>query len=356
LSFGQKTNQASKLTQSATQTLRLAQSVYEQGRLHELPSLPGMSDNDIKGYTKPEQVTAYRLLTLAHIYLEEPEEADKTMLKLLDADHFYQPNDKVEPAEFMGLYKTFRTTPVFNIGLKFGVNSTIPLLQSIYYTSNTPGGGKYTPKIGFQFGLSFEKEFFQRKKGWLKKVVFAPEIFYTQRTFSYANSQPYTNDVTPNTSDGSQSVIVKQNWIDINPILQFKLRHSINFVPYVGFGPGVSYMLSGANTMVSNWKNINGVPNGSVNGPDIDYTKSYHKLVPSVIALAGVKYRFNSIYLVAEFRAQYGLANPVNNSSRSNYSGVFDYSYQLPNYKPANFTVNLGFVYPYFKPMKLKRK
>src|SRR6478609_1558916 len=121
--------------QGGAQTLRLAQSIYEQGRLHELPSLPGLKDSEIIKYSKSDQVNAYRLLTLANIYLEEPEKADENMLKLLQTEHFYEPNEQVEPAEFIGLYKTFRTKPVFNIGLKFGPNSTIPMISSQYYVS-----------------------------------------------------------------------------------------------------------------------------------------------------------------------------------------------------------------------------
>ena len=104
------------------------------------------------------------------------------------------------------------------------------------------------------------------------------------------------------------------------------------------------------------WTYTNTSVKGSVNGPDVDFTKSYHKLVPSIIGLAGVKYRFNSVYLVGEFRVQYGLTNPVNPNSRSNLSGAYEYQYQLSNYKPLNFTVNIGITYPYFKPLKLKRK
>lgn len=336
--------------QSGTQALRLAQSVYEQGRLHELP---GLIESNIGKFSKPELVSAYRLLTLAHIYLEEPEKADASMLKLLDADHFYQPNPNVEPAEFMGLYQTFRTKPVFNLGLKFGANFTLPILNSIYYVSNTSGKGKYAPKMGFQFGLSFEKEIFKDKKNWMNRLVFAPEVFYVQRTFGYTNAMPFTNDLT-NASDGSQTVTLKQNWIDLNPIVQLKLRNSINFVPYIGFGPGVSYILSGSNTMISTWQNINRVQSGGVNGPDVKYSSSYHKFVPTLTGLAGIKYRFNSVYLIGEFRVQYGLTNPVNSSARTNITGAFDYMYQLPNYKPTNFTINIGFVYPYFKPQKLK--
>jgi len=75
-----------------------------------------------------------------------------------------------------------------------------------------------------------------------------------------------------------------------------------------------------------------------------------------VIGLAGVKYRFGAIYLIAEFRVQYGLTNPVNSSTRTNPDGTFNYNFVLSNYKPLNLMANIGFVLPYFNPIKLKRK
>ncbi|HRG80017.1 MAG TPA: hypothetical protein PL167_10425, partial [Cyclobacteriaceae bacterium] len=61
--FAQATNCA--------QTLRLAQSVYDQGRLHELEDIitKGLAVGDCDQQTK---VNLYKLLTLAYIYLEEP--------------------------------------------------------------------------------------------------------------------------------------------------------------------------------------------------------------------------------------------------------------------------------------------
>ncbi|HLZ17858.1 MAG TPA: hypothetical protein VKQ08_12490, partial [Cyclobacteriaceae bacterium] len=145
------------------QTMRLAQSIYEQGRLHELPSL--LKDSAVMRFSQEDQVRAYKLLTLAHIYLEEPEEADKSMLKLLNTDHFFEPNDQVDPAEFTGLYKTFRTKPLFNIGVKFGANSTIPLINKVYYVSDgSAGAGKYSTPTSIQFGLVFEKSLFANSK------------------------------------------------------------------------------------------------------------------------------------------------------------------------------------------------
>jgi len=345
VSFGQ---------QSGAQTLRLAQSIYEQGRLHEIPDL---ITKNINSFSDTELVSAYRLLTLSYIYLEEPEKADESMQKLLATSHFFEPNSNVEPAEFMGLYRTFRTKPVFNIGLKFGVNGTMPLLSNVYYVSNSaPGNGKYATKIGFQVGAVFEKEFFgTSKKSLIRRLVFAPEVFYTVRTFGYSNATIFTNDSTKS-SEANQVVTIKQTWVDLNPIFQLKLTEkSTTFIPYVGLGPGVSFLLNASNTMVTTRTGGKGV----VSGPDVAVTSSYNTIVPSAIGLIGFKYRFGAIYLVAEARVQYFLMNPISTDSRSGsgrQEAVLDYNYISPNYKPLSLTANIGFVFPYFNPIKLKRK
>src|SRR6478736_258282 len=227
--------------QGGAQTLRLAQSIYEQGRLHELPSLPGLKDSEILKYSKSEQVTAYRLLTLANIYLEEPEKADESMLKLLRTDHFYEPNEQVEPAEFIGLYKTFRTKPVFNIGLKFGANTTIPLLTEQQYVSvGSEGKGKYNPTGNIQVGLVFEKSLFSKSKNKiLNRLTFAPEVFLSFRSFGYTN-----NSFAGGAADFSASI--KQTWIDFNPLVQLRLNNSKALQTYVTLGPGLSYILDGS--------------------------------------------------------------------------------------------------------------
>jgi hypothetical protein len=277
------------------------------------------------------------------------------MLQLLDADHFYEPNPSVEPAEFMGLYKTFRTKPVFGIGVKFGANFTVPLLSSVYYVSNAADGkGKYAPKVGIQYGLVFEKEFFTNSKTiFLRRLVFTPEISYTSRTFSYTNPSLFIGD-----ENGSPvfdlTATLKQTWLDINPVFQLKMNknNSTSFIPYVGFGPGVSYLLSASNTMVATRaKSV-----GAVIGPDVVTTSSYTKLVPSLIASAGLKYRFGEVYVLAEVRVQYGLMNPVDPSKRTVSQSVLEYNFTPSNYKPVNLAANIGFVFPYFKPIKIKRK
>ena len=109
---------------TCAQTLRLAQSIYEQGRLHELPQL--LQECLRNGFNHEEKVSAYKLLTLTHIYLEEPEKADEMMLALLRTDTEFQVNDAVDPAEFVALYKTFRTYPIYRIGGQTGCGCRSP--------------------------------------------------------------------------------------------------------------------------------------------------------------------------------------------------------------------------------------
>src|SRR5690348_11970776 len=92
---------------SCAQTLRLARSTYEQGRLHEVPELLERCLEN--GFSRQEKVEAYKLLCLSYIYLEEPAKADEAMLDLLRTDHYFEINETTDPAEFVALYKTFRT-------------------------------------------------------------------------------------------------------------------------------------------------------------------------------------------------------------------------------------------------------
>lgn len=332
--------------QQGSQRLRLAQSIYEQGRLHELPVV--LKDSAIVNFSKEDKVSAYKLLTLAHIYLEEPELADQSMLKLLNTDHFFEPNTSIDPAEFIGLYKTFRTKPVFSVGAKVGGNMTIPFLSNNYYVSSgSNGAGKYTTPIGIQFGIVFEKTLFDKSKNKvLKKLTFAPELLYTPRSVAYVNDD-FMN------GNAKFKGTLNQTWLDFNPMVQFKVNKSKTLQTYLAFGPGISYRLKCAlSTPNFSW---NG-GQGANSGPDVDNTSSYKLIVPSLIGAAGLKFKFGAIYLTAEGRVQYGLVSPINSAKRTNVESVFAYNYTLTDYKPLTIMGNVGFIFPYFNPIKIKRK
>jgi hypothetical protein len=328
---------------TCTQTLRLVQSTYEQGRLHELEGL--MAGCIKAGFDTQQKVQAYRYLTLAYIYLEEPEKADAAMLELLNADHFFKPNDAVDPAEFIALYRKFRVNPLFRVGIRLGPTATMPSIQETFYVgSSAQGNGKFAPKVGFSLGLAFEKDF----PKFIKNFSIAPEIVFVTRSYSYSNPLLTENIKTPGNAVFAQDPnLLKQSWLDLNLLVQYKLSES-KFNPYVSIGPGISYLLASANNISTQ---VEG--QGAITGSDIDTKTSYNPLAYSAIISVGSKIRLGGFYLTGDLRYQYGLNNVVDASSRSNPVALFDYGYVPPNYRQNNLTLNVGLVIPYFSPKKL---
>jgi hypothetical protein len=337
--------------QNCAQTLRLANSSYDQGRLHELPGLLKGCLTSSNGFSNAEKVTAYKLLVLSYIYLEEPAKADSTMIELLNADHFFEPNQSVDPAEFIGLYNTFRTKPIFSIGVKFGVNLTQVNVLANYYTGgDAVGNGKYSSSIGIQGGFSFEKNLFQRsKKQFLNRLILAPEILYVARSFGYTNT-PINSIAATNLVN--QVFSESQTWLDLNALLQYQLNSKSRFNPYVTLGPGISYLLGTS----SSGPTTRGTTGNVVSGPAIDLANSYNKIVYSVTAGAGAKIKLGGLYLTGELRYQYGLVNAVNPDKRTNIEYTFDYAAQLNDFSINNISFLFGASYPVFKPQKLKKK
>ena len=332
-------------TTSPPQTLRLARSTFEQGRLHELP---GLLEKYLKdGFSTSEKIEAYKLLTQAYIYLEEPEKADQAMLDLLRTDNYFEINEALDPAEFVALYKTFRTYPLFRVGIKLGPTATMPAITDVFaVNSSALGNGKIKPKVNLSVGLVFEKDFY----GWIKNFSIAPELMYVMRSYDYTNIRFNSSDQTPETAVVTQEQnFHQQKWADLNLLVQYKLKNT-KLNPYFSAGPGMSYLLGASNEMRTQ---VSG--QGAITGPSLDTKASYNKLAYSAIFSVGSKIRVGSFYLTGDIRYQLGINNIVSKSTRSNPVAVYDYGYVPSNYRQNNLTVNLGLVIPYFNPIKLTK-
>lgn len=329
---------------TCTQTLRLARTTYQQGRLHELPDL--LSSCIDNGFTKEERTEAYELLTLSYVYREEPDMADETMLRLLESDHFFEINPDVDPAEFVALYNKFRTKPLYRIGMRVSVSPTFTSPTKNYFVAiNGAQQGSYSSRIAFQAGFVFEKDIF-------KDFSIAPELGYTGRTYDYSNPNLFVNDSSSATPVTETTATFTQSWIDLNLLVhyRFKMRNK-NLIPYVAAGSGISYLLTSTGQFVTS--ELGGA--FVVSGPDIDLKNNFQTVAYSAIIAAGTKYKVGGIYLTADLRFQVGLSNVVKEGSRSNAEAVFDYATTLNNIRQSNLSFNVGFVYPYFKPKKLIR-
>lgn len=321
-------------TSSCAQTLRLARSTYEQGRLHEIPTLLESCLNN--GFSTQEKVDALKLLTQTYIYLEEPEQADASMLLLLQTDHYFEINEAIDPAEFVALYRTFRTDPIYRFGIKAGAITSQPNVTSSDVANE--GSGVYDNRYSFLAGFSAEIPF-------TKKITLNPELYFIQKSFNNTN--------TLVTSDGDFELIANQTltYVSLPLAIQYHIiEHKLN--PYALGGISVDYLINGS--LNAERKRTGYSP---IESKTFSITSEREKLNLSLMVGAGMKYRLGGGYGVVEVRYNYGLLN-VNdkNSTYSNDELVFNYQSVDGIFKINSLSLTIGYVHNIFKPKKLTVK
>lgn len=320
-----------------TQTLRQARTVYDEGRIHELPAL---LESCIKnGFTDDEKTEAYRLLVLAYIYLDEPEKADEAMLALLHHNHEFQINAQADPAEFISLYGTFRTKPVFSYGIKGGGNLSLVNVLSNYGVhdqSNTKG--EYIPAPGFMVGGMLEiilKE----------NLTLSGEVVLAGYNLNYSNS--FSN------IDSAARFIESQEFTETQVVLSVPVTVQYQFAkgklnPYVLLGGSANYLLSASfkgetQTSIENFE-----------GATVDLINQRNKINFSAVAGAGVKIKVGKNHFIAEARFNYGILNQVKEENRlDNQELIFDYGYVDDDFKLNSISISLGYLLPKYSPKKL---
>lgn len=279
---------------------------------------------------------------MAFIYLEEPEKADSSMLLLLHTDPYFELNENVDPAEFIGLYKTFRTRPVFRIGVKFGVNASQPNVSS--FNPIVDGTASYGSKIGIGGGFIGELPL-------NTKLTLSAEILFQQKSFintttSKFNSSSGSSDYA--TSTGTES----QSWLSLPILAQYKVFHTKRFEPFLEGGVSADLLLN--STTQAEQKRVN---NQSIDVKSVPLSTQREKINISVVVGAGVKTRIATGYLVADVRYSYGLTKV--NSLATLYDNQFlllDYRLADGIFSLNSLYLNVGYVQNFFNPKKLKRK
>jgi hypothetical protein len=329
---------AQQKTTTCAQTLRLARSIYENGRLHELPDL--MNDCISKSeWTTQERVDAYKLLTLAYIYLEEPEKADEMMLKILNTDPEFKPNDNIDPAEFVALWRTFRTEPVYRLGVKAGPNATQPNVHS--YTPGNEGTERYDYGVGFQVGVSAEIAILN------ERFFLNPEIYYSSKSFKLTNTFFEDDQTTTGT--------IRLNWVSLPVSLQYPIsvgRNKIDpkWTPYVGGGIAVDYLIGVSSDLTTNITGQSDVETAS-SGKDAKAQYASFNFAP--IISAGIKGKVKKAEIVAEIRYNFGAATIFNEQKLyESQSEVFGNKFVHGPFSLNSLSVSFGYLLNKYIPRK----
>ncbi len=135
---------------TCTEQLRLTQRRFDDGMLDEIPLL--LADCMKDGFTKEEKSNAYKLLIQTYLFSEEYDKADEVMIQFLREFPSYTiaVND---PKEFIDLYSTYRTDPIFKLEFLGGLSFCTPLPVQLFGTGKI--SQVYTPKLGYNAELNY---------------------------------------------------------------------------------------------------------------------------------------------------------------------------------------------------------
>ncbi|MTI22595.1 PorT family protein [Fulvivirga sp. RKSG066] len=323
-----------------TQTLRQARTVYDEGRVHELPSL--LESCIRNGFTKEEKTEAYRLLILSYIYLDEPTKADETMLALLRENPRFRINNEADPSELINLYQTFRTWPVFRYGIKLGANYTYVNAISANGTNSLNSAdsrGEYEPRLGFRGGVVFEVPLGNG-------LSLNPEAFYSITTFRYDNEEfiPGISDIV---------ATEQQSLIELPINLQYQIADKY-YLPYVSVGVTPAYLLASELEVERNIVNEQSV---EVDTRDISEMRTQFSL--NATASAGVKFPIGQGYYVLEGRFNYGLTNFSDQKEALEVDPLLTWNWRYADSEFKTNTVSIhliGYLFDKYIPKKLKVK
>ncbi|WP_109832599.1 porin family protein [Reichenbachiella versicolor] len=323
--------------------LNLAEEKYKNGQIEEVQSLIKPCVEGKSNFNKQDKIRAYKLLTITYLYLNEEEEASKNMQKLLNLNPEYIIDPNVDPSEFVDLYNQFRHHPIAIIGLKAGVNSTmVNVIDNFGQDDIDRSLGTYTAKIGYR--VSFTSEF-------LITPLLSLEtgLSYSKSNFEYSNRQFSYSNVSVEESFSTLSIPLHTRFSYTKRDLRF----------YLQLGAKVNYLVSSSATLVRIDSLNEELGYQSVVGPAEDLSDQKAKLFFSLQSAIGGYWKnvVGNGYLMMEIGYSYGLSNLIEPDKRyANTNLINKYNYIPNDFSINQFTVEIGYGIPIYRPKKLKKK
>lgn len=342
-----------------------AEDKYDQGRLYDIEDI---LEACLKDFTNEEKVRAYRLLTLTYLFLNYEEKADSSFLKLLNVNPIYKTDEDLDPLELINHSKKFTTKPKYILSGKIGttISRANPLLD---YSSSISfdESDTYSSKFGFIVGGGAEMVIW-------KDLHLAGEIFYSGKRIHLSDTQFgfYTTNLDIVHREIELPIMLKYNFF----------KWQVN--PYCFGGVSPSFIVQSSTRNIdrtyleTNQDQNDNISKANLQLQDIVTTRMKKRFNYSVLFGAGINYKIGLNYVTVEARYSKGIPNltdvdnrytinsqreiPTDEGStrivKEDFPGGRDVKFPLghidDDFKIDNLSIMVGFVYPLYKPRKIK--
>ncbi len=330
------------------ESLSQAEEKYKQGKLYDIPAL--LTECIDNGFSKEEEIKAYRLLTLSWLFLNYEKEADAEYLKLLRLSPEFVVDMEHDPNELINHAEKFTTKPIFYLNpFKLGFNfSSVTVLNQYSLSSTGDFTDKYSSQLGFNAGFGAEMVVY-------KDLHIAAEFLITGETFHHNETHWdfYTTDMDISSTKFEVPIMLKYNFF----------RGKVNPFASAGLSP-VYLARSSIKNIQGNYKVATDTPGEFEEFlkeiPTINTAAFRNKFNYSLLLGAGINYKIGLDYLVFEARYSKGMMNLVNTENRwredipEGRDMKFPTAHVDDDFKVNNLTFFVGYMMPLYKPRKIK--
>lgn len=314
---------------ACTNTLKEAESMYENGNIEEIPAI--LQSCMKRGFTKEEKIRGYKLMIKSYLFNQDMKSAAKVMLDFLQDFPEYIPEKANDGADFIHLHDKFETLPVITIGAFAGANiSNVSVMQSYALNDQDKQSYKYSAP-GFQIGLKFSRPLY-------KYVEVNLDLLIERNTFEYTNKSFGFSKTTLQERQTCFSLPVSGTFV-------YKFG---KFIPFVSLGLNTSYLMSDQVTPTRIYTDNS---SDDITGTDIDMLPHRRKVNLSFLTGFGVRYKVPEGYLFFRTTYKMGLLNQVNANARyDNPELMYMYYYVDDDFKLNNLSFSFGYSRMLYKP------
>ena len=329
--------------------LEEAQNKFDQGRIQDIEPLIGQCLNGDE-FDKAEKTQALRLLTLAYLYLEEPELADGIMLRLLENSHEFAINPAIDPSEFINLYNKFRTEPVYSVGLLFGAVYANPIITELNSTHDLNSTRQfYVPRFGFRAAFNGEYKL-------TDNIIANPGIGFQTISFKKTHeiATSFSGIINEDADEGFEGTET-QTAIEVPLLVQYEITKFGVFTPFVSAGLSPQILIS--SKFPSDALSYTILGSAPVTSTTIDSTPDRNRFNLYAVAVAGLKIKLGEGFFTTQIRYSHGIfssSKPVNSLTPDDPNLLWDLNESFDGFRLHDLGASIGYTLHIYKPKKLR--
>lgn len=323
-----------KAQQDCSVILKIAEKFYDDGTIDSIAGLiePCMQS----GFNQKEKLQAYRLFVLINLYKDKHTEAEYYMQKLLNYEPEYEVNRSIEEPEFLSLFDSYQTSPIWAYGFYAGVNFASISTTEEYGVNNLniPSALKSSSGFSYHFGLKYNRFLYNKIELNIGLQFARNKYKNTKSEFDFTNisfEETQTRLSTPFTV----SYDLKQGKIK----------------PFIRAGISFGYLLDSKANVI---RSYNDNSHAEIKGTAVELKKFRNPFNIWAIAGAGLKYKVKRGNIFFDVKYNLGLFNQVKSDTRyENTELIYKYYYIDNNFRINNLSLSIGFMYLFYKPEKI---